>query len=173
MTEFWTFGHELFRTTPGTFPAVFVPGDIFDSRFISPRAPFYEQPQESAPSLKALASLTPLQGHTSAINVSRLFHLFDESQQLLLAKLVATLLSPVPGSIIFGTHAGAHQKGPRAPDHPMFCHSPDSWKDLWDGTVFQKGSVKVEAELRIARSANRNFKFDNDVYYLWWSVTRV
>lgn len=30
----------------------------------------------------------------------------------------------------------------------MFCHSPETWKELWDGQVFEKGTVKVETELR-------------------------
>ncbi|KAI6098237.1 hypothetical protein EDD16DRAFT_1659440 [Pisolithus croceorrhizus] len=26
------------------------------------------------------------------------------------------------------------------------CHSPESWTELWDGTVFTKGEVEVEVD---------------------------
>jgi len=29
----------------------------------------------------------------------------------------------------------------------MFCHSPESWIDLWDREVMQKGAVEVKAKL--------------------------
>ena len=53
----------------------------------------------------------------------------------------------------------------------MFCHSPESWKELWDGQIFKKGTVKVEAGLveRQGNPYNPNSKF----YFLWWSVTRL
>jgi len=30
----------------------------------------------------------------------------------------------------------------------MFCHSPDSWTELWDGGVFEKWTVRVEATVK-------------------------
>ncbi|CCM06336.1 uncharacterized protein FIBRA_08590 [Fibroporia radiculosa] len=55
--------------------------------------------------------------------------------------------------MLFGSHAGRSIKGHRAVKNawrtePMFCHSPETWVDLWDGVVFPKGTVKVEAHLR-------------------------
>ena len=89
------------------------------------------------------------------IHTSSFFHLFSEEQQLELAQKMAGLLSPVPGSTIFGMHAGLAEKGfskegNRRTGGPLFCHSPDSWKELWNGGIFKKGTVKVEATLQSA-----------------------
>jgi hypothetical protein len=176
--EFWDFGHDLFKSTPETFPAGFVRGDAFNSAFIEPREPFYSPPSSPRPTnLKVLTSLTPLQGHISAIYASSFFHLFNEEKQLVLAKQLAALLSSEPGSIIFGSHGGPVAKGADqlriyAGGRQMFCHSPESWMDLWDGTVFRKGTVKVEVKLvehffRPAGSLGANMTL------LVWSVTRL
>ncbi|KAJ3573129.1 hypothetical protein NP233_g2621 [Leucocoprinus birnbaumii] len=149
----WEFGHDLFKSSPETFPAGFVPGDAFSSAVIEPREPFYSPPQTTRPAdLRSLKSLTPLQGHVSAIHASCFFHLFNEDQQHTLAKQVATLLSPEPGSVIFGVHGGKDQKGfitevTNSRGEHMFGHSPESWVELWENQVFKTGSVKVEAEL--------------------------
>ncbi|KAG6861459.1 hypothetical protein C0995_016550 [Termitomyces sp. Mi166 len=147
---YWKYGHELFRSTPETFPAAFIQGDAFDSTIISPREPFYapEEPTLLDLPLKSLTSLTPLQGRLNVCHASSFFHLFDEAGQLQLARQLATLLSPATGSVIFGSHGGKQEKGFIASaGRSMFCHSPESWKELWDGQVFKKGTVKVEAGL--------------------------
>ena len=69
--------------------------------------------------------------------MSSIFHLFPEESQLLLAKIVSSLLSPEKGSVIFGQHVGMRVKGLKdevmynGPN--MFCHSPESWgrRCLW------------------------------------------
>ncbi|KAL0954792.1 hypothetical protein HGRIS_003740 [Hohenbuehelia grisea] len=150
---FWDAGHELFRSTPVTCPIKFIAGDAFDPTHIQPQGPIYEVPGTAAPDdLKSLTSLTPLLGHISAIHTSSFFHLFNEEKQFELAKIVAGLLSTKPGSIIFGAHGGLPEKGLRVRTipgraHRMFCHSPETWCELWDGQVFRKGTVKVEAKL--------------------------
>ncbi|OCH94147.1 hypothetical protein OBBRIDRAFT_789486 [Obba rivulosa] len=173
--EFWQLGHELFRSTPETFPVPFVPGDAFDQDFLKRVPPFYEPPETPAPNLRSLTSLTPLLGHVSAIHASAFFHLFDEEQQYKLAQSLAGLLSPEPGSIIFGSHGGRQEKGLNVEGRLrrggyMFCHSPESWVELWDGQIFKKGTVKVEAELvksvRVARTTRAS-------HHLRWSVTRL
>ncbi len=67
---------------------------------------------------------------------------------------MAALLSPEPGSMIFGSHVGRYEKGFRSERasksiqrRNMFCHSPESWRALWDGEIFTKGSVRVDALL--------------------------
>ncbi|KAF5351065.1 hypothetical protein D9756_008433 [Leucocoprinus leucothites] len=176
--EFWDYSHELFKSTPETFPATFIPGDSFSSALIEPRAPFYFEPQTSLPTdLRTLKSLTPLQGHISAIHASSLFHLFSEEQQLALAKQLATLLSPQPGSVIFGSHGGRLAKGFRTEvinsrGSHMFCHSPESWADLWDGQVFKKGSIRVEARL-VEHDPKKTDKLGIIIHWLVWSVTRL
>ena len=53
----------------------------------------------------------------------------------------------------------------------MYVHSPESWKDLWEGQVFEKCSVKVEARLHTVE------RFDptgeTHITLLRWSVTRL
>ncbi|KIL57489.1 hypothetical protein M378DRAFT_381889 [Amanita muscaria Koide BX008] len=149
---FWDYGHELFKTTPETYPASFVAGDVCDPLMIAPRDPFYEEPSTPRPELRS-SSLTPLQGFVIAIRASSFFHLFSEEEQLTAARQLAPLFSLCPGSIIFGRQRGMpHVKGTRTDYHfgserTMFSHSPGSWRDFWDGQVFVKGTVRVEVEL--------------------------
>ncbi|KAF8638313.1 hypothetical protein AX17_002333 [Amanita inopinata Kibby_2008] len=177
-SAFWDCGHALFKSTPETFPAAFVPGDAFDPSMIASREPFYQEPQTPRPDLKSLTSLTPLQGHVSAIHASSFFHLFDEEKQLYLARQLATLLSSAPGSVIFGGHGGKPAKGARSEviagaSSAMFCHSPESWRELWDGQVFTKGAVHVETTLIEIRRPDLVLHVDKAVYWLLWSVTRL
>ncbi|PIL22771.1 hypothetical protein GSI_15465 [Ganoderma sinense ZZ0214-1] len=154
--EFWELGHKLFKSTPETFPVPFIPGDAFDPAFLRPTAPFTvsNPPRHPRPDLATLTSLNPLRGHVSAIHASSFFHLFDEERQAQLARSLACLLSPEPGSMLLGAHRGLVEAGVRkevrrgnASTIQLFGHSPESWKELWDGQVFEKGTVKVDALL--------------------------
>ncbi|KZT71790.1 hypothetical protein DAEQUDRAFT_687159 [Daedalea quercina L-15889] len=155
--EYWDLGHKLFRTTGEEFPASFLGGDAFDPAFFEEGLLLDSPPTTPPPALASLKVLTPLNGHVSAIHASSFFHLFDEEKQLELARKLAGLLSPVPGSVILGGHAGQPTKGlwterrTMASGKYMFCHSPESWKELWDGQVFEKGKVRVEVTLRTAK----------------------
>ncbi|EMD41568.1 hypothetical protein CERSUDRAFT_110117 [Gelatoporia subvermispora B] len=178
--EFWQLGHELYRSTPETFPVPFVAGDAFDPTFLAPVAPFTAPPPAPRPDLRALTTLTPLLGHVSFIHAFAFFHLFDEAKQAQLARAVAGLLSPEPGSMIFGGHGGRPEKGYRTESGTrrgtyMFCHSPESWKELWDGQVFPKGTVEVDAFLveRPRADVNPNAAEDARFYHMVWSVTRL
>lgn len=174
--DFWQLGHELFKSTLESFPVAFVAGDAFDDHFISPAPVVYAKPTTPVPMLPSLTSLAPLHGQVAAIHMSSFFHLFTEEKQRELAKRVGALLSPEPGSIIFGAHIGGKEKGDlvnsqsyRVVLHEanMFGHSPENWEALWDGDVFKKGSVKVEASLSKASLG----KWNADM--LVWSVTRL
>ncbi|KAJ7206525.1 hypothetical protein GGX14DRAFT_637459 [Mycena pura] len=156
--EFWNFGHELFRSTPETFPVAFLSGDVFDPAFLAPSAPRLTSIRSSTvipPSnLSNITSLTALTNHISILHCSYVFHLFDEQKQAELARLLAGLLSPLPGSMIFGSQLAKETKGYllRPPfysgdaESRVFAHSPESWIDLWED-VFPKGTVRVEAAL--------------------------
>ncbi|XP_006457973.1 hypothetical protein AGABI2DRAFT_183081 [Agaricus bisporus var. bisporus H97] len=176
--EFWDQGHELFKSTPETFSVGFVDGDALSSSLIEPREPFYSPPLSPRPTdLRTLVSLTPLQGHISVIHASSFFHLFDEEKQLALAKQLASLLSSEPGSIIFGSHGGLaaggiDQSKIYAGDRQMFCHSPETWTDLWDGTVFRRGIVKVEVRL-VEHSFRSAGPLGTHINLIVWSVTRL
>jgi len=179
--------HQLFRTSPESFPVHFVAGDVLDPSFVSPCDPIYDaysSPSvDAAISISDLKALTPLLGRVSFIHTASLFHLFSEADQLLVAKRLASLLSPTPGSMIFGWHAGRAVKGFRSEAKPsapgmlgsnMFCHSPESWKDMWTKDVFRPGTVAVEAKLiEKVREVELVVQSNATPQYLVWSVTRL
>lgn len=83
--------------------------------------------------------------------------------------------------MIFGAHCGLPEKGvrtetmsPNTPPIPIFCHSPESWIELWS-EVFGVGKVEVKSELKELPPDVIGFKPANDVpyWYMFWSVTRV
>ncbi|KAJ6562129.1 hypothetical protein B0H19DRAFT_1287613 [Mycena capillaripes] len=159
--DFWEMGHELWRSTPETFPATFLVGDLLDSEFIESAPPLTTtEIALPAPPLSSLTSLTPMRGHISVIHISFVFQLFAEAQQI--------LLSPLPGSIILGSHAGQRSKGPREGGYGngRFTHSPESWREMWE-TVFPSGTIKVDVVMK-----RRSFDSEN-VGVMMWSVSRL
>ncbi|EKM48276.1 uncharacterized protein PHACADRAFT_266453 [Phanerochaete carnosa HHB-10118-sp] len=184
--ELWDVGHKVFKSTPESFPVKFVAGDVFDDAFLARSGPVATPEAADAlvagsePSidLSALTSLTPLRGKLSAIYASSLFHLFDEERQSELARRLASLLSPTPGSFIFGAHIGNPEKGlildyltANAPAGTrMFCHSPESWKALWEG-IFGEGKVETNAVLTTAQRPDTPVGVKTD--FMAWSVKRL
>jgi len=155
-SEFWELGHKLFKSNPAGFPMTFVPGDIFDDTFVKtspPAPPLGEGESNISPRVKDLGltdSLNPLLGKISAIHASSFFHLFGEEKQTIVAHKLAGLLSPEPGSIIFGSHAGSTVKGTKKIEisgaiYETFRHTPGSYKELWEKEVFGDGQVVCEA----------------------------
>jgi hypothetical protein len=174
--DFWEFGHEIFKSTPETFPAAFVKGDIFDSLTLELTPPVYDAPATPKPILSSLTSLDPLRGHVSVIYAGGFFHMFNYDRQLQVARILAGLISPEPGSIIFGTHLGQPIKGfqKHSDGSSSYYQSPESWKEMWDGDVFENGKVKVEVSLRILdpETPELRGKFGCDKW-LEWSVHRL
>ena len=130
--------------------------------------------------MASVETLTELRGHISVIHNSSLFHLFNEEKQLELGQRLGALLDPRPGSIISGSHGGMPSKGQRNEVYPeMFCHSPESWVQMWEEQIFQKGQVKASAflvemsmaaeRLGVMDPARKGAKF----YGLAWSVERL
>ncbi|KDQ58882.1 hypothetical protein JAAARDRAFT_128232 [Jaapia argillacea MUCL 33604] len=91
------------------------------------------------------------------------------------------ILSPLPCSIIFSSHSAATIKGVRVRElaeqceyRETFRHSPESWKEIWDRDVFEKGSVEVfmklmeiqRGELRLGVGDGANGTTVN--WLLWW-----
>ena len=116
-----------------------------------------------------------MQGRVSAIFACKFFHLFDEANQLHIARHLASLLSPLPGSVIFGAHVTMMVNGMRETlslGHDVFCHSPESWRELWDGTVFEKGTVSVEVGVKLL-DRGPGVGIDDKVVWMSWSVTRL
>ncbi|KAF9071887.1 hypothetical protein BDP27DRAFT_1218444 [Rhodocollybia butyracea] len=181
--DFWQLGHEMFRSSQQSFPVPFLQGNILDKSFLDIHPPFTKgsPPSSPLPVLGTLTSLNPLRGHVDACYIAAVFHLFNEEGQTAIAEKLAGLLSPEPGSMIFGVHGSRSdsEKGfwhPTGSERYMFCHSPDSWKDLWEG-LFGKGSVEVKAQLRKEIGGDDFFgtypgnKDPNHV--MEWSVTRI
>jgi len=186
--EFADLGHKVFRTTQETYPIAFVPGDILDPKHLeivppvaSANAPTSDPPSAAAPSLTlhSLTSLNPLHGRVFAIHASSFFHMFSEEKQLHVARAIAGLLSPEPGSVIFGMQVGLPEKGfdPSVVHigHRTWSHSPESWTQLWDGIAFEKGVVDVQTTL--VQMGNKYLEPDapqNTTFtVLVWSVIRL
>lgn len=187
-SDYWKIGHKLFKTTPEAHPVPFLQGDIFDPSFLRQDVPPLSSPSEivdKPPPLKSLTSLTPLQHHVSVIYTAAFFHLFEEDKQRQLAFLFASLLSPLPGSIIFGSHTGASDsdddklgkgrltfRGEKA-----FAHSPTTWEELWTGKdgPFKPDQVSIKVEV-----VERDRRFGHNqpfqaikTYHHVWSITRI
>ncbi|PBL03853.1 hypothetical protein ARMGADRAFT_1095995 [Armillaria gallica] len=172
LPEFWELGHRLFKSTAETFPARFIPADIFQLKGLT-----REDVPVSVPELTKVQSLVDLRGNISAIHISSFFHLFDEEQQSEIANILAALLSSEAGSMIFGSHVGRREKGFRIEvdssgghTRNMFCHSPESWRSLWDGEIFPKGTVHVDAFLR-ERGCADIVEPGATLYVLFWCIT--
>ncbi|KIJ17879.1 hypothetical protein PAXINDRAFT_72333 [Paxillus involutus ATCC 200175] len=171
--ELWELGHILFRSNPELFPATFVAGNALDPTFLSPIAGGREPP---APvDLSNISALNDLDGKVSAIWATSFFHLFSEKNQRQLAHALGCLLSPQSGSIIFGSHVAKPEKGVLTSEIlgkevTMFCHDPESWKELWhiDGPVFSSNSVKLDTVLREMKSGD-----GEQAWILVWSITRL
>lgn len=129
-------------------------------------------PVESPLVLQSITSLAPLRGRVSIIYTAYVFHLFTKERQAHLASAMAGLLSPRSGSMIFGRHVAMKEEGTRTwRTFTMFCHSPQSWKELWDGGVFRAGQVRVHAALETVDYHLPGFEGPAEM--MTWSVTRL
>lgn len=54
----------------------------------------------------------------------------------------------------------------------MFCHSPDSWKEMW-GKVFKAGTINVEAELVQLPRPDLDSIPGTEFFVIRWSVVRL
>ncbi|KAH9843543.1 uncharacterized protein C8Q71DRAFT_852078 [Rhodofomes roseus] len=108
------------------------------------------------------------------------FQIFDEAKQLALARALAGLLDPRPGSVIFGWHLRTPEKGafkwPATPGSgsdgwTMSCHFAESWRARWEREVFMGIPVKVEAREEVLPTPP-DIKLEGAIR-LVWSVTRM
>ena len=77
---------------------------------------------------------------------------------------------------MFGSQVGRVVKGFMQSSNggQMFCHSPESWKELWVDQVFQQGKVEVDAFLKTIDPTDfAMFTKVTDIFILVWSVTRL
>lgn len=162
-SEFIDLGYELFRDREKS-RIKFIAGDIFNPKFLDITAD-KGLPSSPVPLTELSDSLQPLLHSISSIHAGSLFHLFDEPTQFKLAEQMAFALSTRSGATIFGSHGALPKKGVIAnldsndsnPSDGMFCHSPESWTEMWRQVWEKHGSDKlggkwedleVRAELR-------------------------
>ncbi|EJF56627.1 hypothetical protein DICSQDRAFT_157852 [Dichomitus squalens LYAD-421 SS1] len=173
--QMWNVGHELFRSTPDTFPVPFVQGDILDPAYlaVAPILPTSSTPiLDPLPPLSEVKTLNELHGRLSAMFASAFFHLFEFDGQEQVARKLAGLLSPLPGSMIFGSHTTMAEKGRwEIGDAKSDCHSPETWTELWEG-IFAEAGVKVEHRggLTFYGIYSGSTK---ERFYMDWSVVRL
>ncbi|KAI0699603.1 hypothetical protein C8T65DRAFT_659149 [Cerioporus squamosus] len=170
---FLAIGEKLFNGSQGTARVSILLGDPFDPYFLEAVWPFYTQPNALPPALSTLKSLNPLHGQVSVISACFVFDQLSALQQLQLARGLAGLLSAEPGSLIIGVNRTLLEQGRRRPDDEpgALYDSPESWSDLWDGQLFQKGTVKVETKLQVDQSMGVGIMEGGSL--LEWTVTRL
>lgn len=80
--------------------------------------------------------------------------------------------------MIFGQHVGspdgpnAGKQGKQRPGKISFGHSKDSWEAVWDGGVFEKGTVKVETRWKKRVEEIQEIQ-GSPTWLLDWCVTRL
>ncbi|KAF5355072.1 hypothetical protein D9756_005754 [Leucocoprinus leucothites] len=180
---FWHLGKELFKITPESksYRASFIAGDVTRSEFLAAVPPFTKDSPpicERPKDLHKVKTLNELQGHVSAIFTGAFFHLFEEETQTEIARKLAGLLSPEPGSMLLSVQGGTKEAGiwnPTGSIRFMFCHSPESWRELWED-IFGKGNVEVRARIRKEEGGldfYGMFPGNKEQYHvLEWSVER-
>jgi hypothetical protein len=180
-TDFWIFGHRLFRTKPETFPVPFIQGSVLDAAII---AEYPVQSTGSAPAkprprdLRSLTSLNELQGHVSAFFAGLFFHLFSHDDQARLARSLAGLLAPEAGAMILGLQVGTgkREEFPMTPGYTLVSHSTESWKEMWE-EAFDGCDIEVRVNVRAHSGGPTTFGLvpgrTAEVYILEWAVTRL
>ncbi|KAI0716164.1 hypothetical protein C8T65DRAFT_125382 [Cerioporus squamosus] len=175
-------GHALFRDSPETFPVPFIEGDVLDPGFLDIQEPLTTAtaPTDAPPELSTVTSLNQLRGHVSAVYMGKFLHIFDEAGQAQIAHALAGLLSPEPGSMLFGVQGALPESGPWKPtssDWTMFCHSPESLGRLFEEAF--GGADKIRFQSRMITEPGGPTYFDtwpgNERPFTCqeWSVVRL
>ena len=179
---FWDLGHRVFRSTPSTFPVKFMGGDALFSLFWDKKLGTVHDPVVDKPPMdvSTLTSLQPIRGRLNVIHASSFIPLFcswghsRSSSEVFsvedAASCLQSLLSPAPGSLIFGSHvarlkedqASLSQRYPRA-----YRYNPESWRALWEG-VF--GTDKIDLQVEIENEATLG---GEGLFMMTWSVKRL
>lgn len=77
--------------------------------------------------------------------------------------------------MIFGHHVASATAGIRSSPNPrgiyVYDHSPETWKAMWDGVVFEKGKVEVWAMLKEFESST--VAVGGKVTIMGWCIKRI
>ncbi|KZT55772.1 hypothetical protein CALCODRAFT_498242 [Calocera cornea HHB12733] len=166
--DFWTLGYELFNDNKDTMPITFLAGNVFDSSFLS-LSPL-DTPPSTTP-LSEVSTLSELHGRLSALHTSYFFHLFSREQQEELAPLIAGLLLPERGSIIFGHHLGAEEEG-LGSKLGKWAHNRESWTALWERALARVGwTGKVDIYTELVKAPEVMSSVGIGTHLLHWRVT--
>ncbi|KAH7101618.1 hypothetical protein BKA62DRAFT_743235 [Auriculariales sp. MPI-PUGE-AT-0066] len=161
--DFWTVGHELFRSSPETCKITFVAGDLFDDVFWD----LSRAGSASAPNAAA-SVLSPHLGTFAAIHVGAFFHLFGLDRQTEAARRCLALLSRQPGSIVFGSHIGSDTAGSSLGSLPHL-QNVESWTAMWTEAAGDEALISDPESYAGAKAARGNRP---PMKWLVWSVRR-
>jgi len=169
--DLWELGNRLFKPRSDKCAIHFIHTDVM---LLEPREPCYEVPVIRHPVLSTQRDLTLLYNQVTCIHAGDIFHRLSEPEQRGLAKRLGGLLCGMGGCVIFGQQPGMTRPGPKVDGGvEIYCHSPESWKDIWDGWVFNEGSVKcsthlVEIETVAKEKGNVKVETEREFTLVWW-----
>ena len=127
-------GYELFQDRK-TLKSTFLVGNVLD---------------DSAPD----GMLKGVVGKIDMIYAANIVHLFNWADQLVLAKRVAMVLKPVPGSLVLGRQRGNIKPGEYEhrtnEKRTMFRHSEESFRKMWDD-VEEITGIKWHVDVRLQK----------------------
>ena len=120
--SFVDLGYELFRDKE-SLKATFIVGNSLE---------------EVPPS-----GLEALRGKVDIVYAGSVLHLFPLDEQIRLARLIVSLLRPVPGSLILGRQRGSTEPGEyehRTDENKtMYRHNPESFRQMWQDVGKERG----------------------------------
>lgn len=119
--------------------------------------------------------LKEVEGKVNIVYGANIFHLFDYTNQLLLARRVAAMLKPVPGSIIVGRQRGNINAGEfehRTDEKgTMFQHNEDSLIRMWEEVGKSTGTEWI-VEARLQKTVDFGDISVSDERSLYFEITR-
>ncbi|KAL8898829.1 MAG: hypothetical protein Q9207_006507 [Kuettlingeria erythrocarpa] len=165
--------YDLFKDR-ATLKSRFVVEDMFHANaegngHLNEESPAGEGKPPSASSTPHLASL---ENRMSVIAANSIFHLYNYSDQLRLAKRVVQLLSPERGSLILGRQVGSAQPGEYTAVNNQgtrYAHDIASFRKFWDQVAkdigndcrFRVEAILDEEELGENKSQGQNWSEPN------------
>lgn len=149
-------GYELFRDQE-TFKGKFLVANLLDDAALS-------------------GVIGEVRGKFDIIYAASFLHLFNYAEQLLLAKRIALMLKPVPGSVVLGRQRGNIKAG--GYEHrtnekgTMFRHNEDSFTRMWE-EVGKSTATEWAVDVRLQKDIDFGDGPVPDDRRLYFEVTRM
>ncbi|KAI2791638.1 hypothetical protein POX_c04504 [Penicillium oxalicum] len=117
--------------------------------------------------------LTSLRGKVKVVNSGMFMHLWGWEKQVEVAKRMMELLVPEEGSMITGLHFGSWsaKMWETMKESPMFVHSPDTLKSLWNQCAQETGTC-WEFQC-LVEEADDCQDLDSEALKLRWTAKRL